>query len=120
MVKQETIDRILGTVSQVDGSFGATLVSADGMVIASRLDKRFTEEKMAALTAASVHTAQKVIDEAGFGDADTMLIEGTEGKMCLIYNPKNGIFLCLLGDKTLNIGMARLALDEAMEALEQA
>ncbi len=119
MANQAQIDAILSTLDGIDGAHGATLVSKDGMVIASRLDKRYADDKIAALVTASIATANKVVTEAGFGKMETMLIEGTDGKLALIYSSRGGFFISLVGTKDLNLGMARMALQEALDSFHE-
>ncbi len=119
MVTQAQIDTVLSKLDGIDGGHGGLLVDGDGMVIASRLDRRYAGDKIAALTTAAIKTASKVVVEAGFGQPDTMLIEGTDGKMCLVHAAGSGFFISLLGSKDLNIGMARMALQEAIDSFSK-
>ncbi len=118
MATQRQIDAILTKLDGIDGSYGGLLVDRSGMVIASRLDKRYAGDKIAALTSAAINTASRVVKEADFGTPETMLIEGSDGKMALIHAAKGGFFISLVGSKGLNIGMARMALHEAMDTFD--
>lgn len=118
VVSQQQIEEALLQLGRIDGSHGGVLVDNEGVVIVSRLDERFADDKIAALTAAAVETANRVVREAGFGTTDTMLIEGTEAKLCLIRSDGGGYFISLVGSSRLNIGMARVALKDALEELK--
>ncbi len=115
--KQEVIEKILAELTKIEGSEGAALIGRDGMLIASRFDKKYAEDKMAALVSQAVNTANKVIKEGQFGNPDNMLIEGTAGKMAIISSPNGSVFIALIGKPEMTLGMARLSLDEAMDEL---
>jgi len=117
MANQSQIDAVLKKLSSIEGSLGGLIVDREGMVVASHLDKSLATEKIGALASQAVAMAKKVLTEAKLGDPDTMLFEGTSGKFALIYAPKGGFFISLLGKEDMNLGMARLMLDEALEAL---
>ena len=114
MLKEKQIDSILDALGEIGNSHGGAVVGSDGIVLAARMDPRYPAEKIAALTSQAVSVCNKVVEEAKFGVPDTMVIEGTQGKMCIINSPKKKFFIVLLGGPELNLGMARLALDEAM------
>ncbi len=118
MATQRQIDALLAQLDGIDGAHGGLMVDRDGMVIASKLDKRYAGDKIAALTSAAIKTASRVVVDAGFGKPESMLIEGSDGKMCLINAAQGGFFISLIGSKDLNIGMARMALHEVIETFD--
>ena len=118
-MKQEQIDKILDKLSGIEGSYGGAIVSRDGMVIASKVDKRFANDKIAALASEAVKICNRVIQEAHFGSPQQMVIEGTEGKMCIVATGKGGIFINILGSNDLSLGMARIVLEEAAEEFKE-
>ena len=117
MVTQARIEEVLDSLRNVEGSFGGVLVADDGMIIASRLDKRFAADKVAALASDLVTALKRVITELQFGEPKTMLIEGELGKVTVIEAPGGGMFILLIGSTDMNLGMARMALHEAMAQL---
>ena len=117
MVSQAKIEQVLDTLRDVEGSFGSVLVADDGMIIASRLDKRFAADKIAALASDLVTALKRVITELQFGEPKTLLVEGDQGKVSIIEAPGGGMFIMLIGSSDMNLGMARMALSEAMEQI---
>ena len=117
MTKLSKIEQVLDTLRGVDGSYGSVLVSDDGMIIASRLDKRFAADKVSALASNLITSLKKVITELQFGEPKTLLVEGTDGKVSIIEAPGGGMFILLIGSKDMNLGMARIALKEAMDEM---
>ncbi len=119
MATEKQINAILEKLDHIEGSHGGTLMSADGMVIATRLDKKFAADKVGALSSDVVRIATKVVTEAQFGTLDNMIIEGTEGKLCLINASRGGFFITIIGDRSLNVGMARMSLQEAIAEFDK-
>ncbi len=120
MGKQEMLDKILNELTRIEGSEGAAIVGIDGMVIASKLDKKFAQDKMAALISHTVMTANKVLTEAALGKPDSVIIEGTDGKVVLMASEKAKVFIFVIGTKDMNLGMARIILDDAIEDFDDA
>jgi len=48
-----------------------------------------------------------------------MLIEGTDGKMVIINSPKGNVMIALIGTRDMNLGMARLTLNDAMKEIDE-
>ena len=115
MGKQEAFEKILDELAHVDGSFGAAIVGTDGMLIASKLDKKYAQDKISALISHTVNTAKKVITEAVLGIPDVVTIEGTDGKIVLMHSEKAKVFIFIIGSKDMNLGMARMILDNAVD-----
>jgi len=119
MGRQEVLDGILAKLDDISGSKGCMIVTKEGEVIASRMGKEFAQDKVAALAADAVTVINKVIAECNFGKPDTMVIEGTGGKFATVAAEKGGSFIILLGDKSMNVGMAKMSLREAIDAFDE-
>ncbi len=119
MGRQEVFDKIIDELSHIEGSEGAAIVGTDGMIIASKLDKKYAQDKIAALISHAVNTATKVITEAALGKPDTISIEGTEGKIVLMHSEKAKVFIFVIGSKDMNLGLVRMMLDEAVEDFDE-
>ena len=115
MPGQKEIEKALELLSGIEGGEGAAVVSNEGLVLEARLDRKYNPEKFGALISVALEAAEKVVKEAGWGDADNMVVEGTEGKM-VIYSVPMG-FIVLLGKKNMNLGYARMQVDQASEIL---
>ncbi len=118
MGKKEIFDKILDELSRIEGSEGAAIVGADGMLIATKLDKKYAQDKIAALVSHTVGVANKVITEAALGKPDGVTIEGTEGKIVLMHSEKAKVFIFVIGKNEMNLGMARMILDEAVDSFD--
>jgi len=119
MGRQEVFDSIMTKLDDISGSKGCMIVTRDGEIIASKLDKGFAQEKVAALSADAVGVVNKVIAECNFGKPDTMVIEGTGGKFATVAAEKGGTFIIILGDKSMNVGMAKMSLREAIDSFDE-
>ncbi len=117
MAKDNLYEKILDELSGLAGFEGAAIVSDDGLIIASRFVKKYAQDKVAALIAETLRGAKRVTTEAGWGEPDNMVIEGDTGKLVL-YKTKFG-FVAVFGNRELNLGLARVTLDEAAEDLDK-
>ncbi len=118
MAKENLYEKILDELSGLAGFEGAAVVSDDGLIIASRFVKKYAQDKVAALIAETLRGAKRVTTEAGWGEPDNMVIEGESGKLVL-YKTKLG-FVAVFGSPELNLGLARVTLDEVAENLDKA
>ena len=115
MPGHKEIEKALELLTGIEGSEGAAVVSDEGLVLEARLDKKYNPDKIGALISVALEAAEKVTKEAGWGEADNMVVEGQEGKM-VIYSIPMG-FIVLLGKKNMNLGLARMQVDQASEIL---
>ena len=113
-----TVEKILEELSGVTGFEGAAAISEEGLVLASRFVTDVDEEKFAAFAQEAVTMAQNVVEIMGWGSLDNMTLESEDKHKLVLYRTKFG-FVALFGNKSLNLGMARLKVDEAAEELEE-
>lgn len=74
------IEAILRDVEQrIPDLEGLSVVTKDGLPIASALNTRVDEDRISAMTAAMLSLAERVVDELERGRMDEMIIKGTEG-----------------------------------------
>lgn len=109
------IAKALELLSDIEGSEGAAVVSDEGLVLEARLDPKYDPDKIGALISVALEAAEKVTKETGWGKTNDMVIEGDEGKM-VIYRIPMG-FIVLLGRKNMNLGLARVQVNQASEIL---
>ena len=113
-----TVEKILEELAGVTGFEGAAAISEEGLVLASRFVTDVDEEKFAAFAQEAVSMAQNVVETMGWGSLDNMTLESEDKHKLVLYRTKFG-FVALFGNKSLNLGMARLKVDEAAEELEE-
>ncbi|MFQ5981038.1 MAG: roadblock/LC7 domain-containing protein [Candidatus Heimdallarchaeota archaeon] len=74
------IEALLRDVEQrIPDLEGLSVVTKDGLPIASALNTRVDEDRISAMTAAMLSLAERVVDELERGRMDEMIIKGTEG-----------------------------------------
>ncbi len=118
--KQEVFDKILERLDDIQGALGCAIVSRDGTIVASRIDKKYSPDKIAALSSQVVTQLTEICNSLNFGDLDNMILEGDNGKLGLIKAEKGGFFIFLIGNTEMNIGMARMSLQEAVDTFDKA
>lgn len=118
--KQEIFDKILEKLDDIQGALGCAIVSRDGTIVASRIEKKYAPDKIAALSSQVTSQLTEICKSLNFGDLDNMILEGDNGKLGLIKAERGGFFILLIGTSDMNIGMARISLQEAIEAFDKA
>jgi predicted regulator of Ras-like GTPase activity (Roadblock/LC7/MglB family) len=115
---QDKFHKVLEQLSGLSGFEGAVVISEEGLVMASHFIKEQPEDVVAALIQETVNMAQQVIEQAKWGILDNLVIETEDDHKLILYRTKFG-YVALLGNKNLNLGLARVTVDEAAEELEK-
>ncbi len=114
----KNMEKVLEALAALSGFEGAAVVSDEGLILASKFVKKYAQDKVAALVSETLNLAKKVVKEADWGDLDNMLIESGKGSKMVIYKTDLG-FIVLIGSGDLNLGLARVTVDEAAETLDE-
>ena len=114
----KNMERVLDALAALSGFEGAAVVSDEGLILASKFVKKYAQDKVAALVSETLNLAKKVVTEADWGDLDNMIIESEAGSKMVIYKTNLG-FVVLIGSGDLNLGLARVTVDEAAETLDK-
>jgi predicted regulator of Ras-like GTPase activity (Roadblock/LC7/MglB family) len=116
---QQVFEAIMGRLDDVQGSLGAMIVSRSGEVLGSKLDRAFAQDKIAAMGTDMISMCDKVTGECKFGRPDIMVIEGDNGKIAAVNAEHDLGYLFLLGKSDMNVGMAKIILQEAVDDYEK-
>ena len=115
MLSADKTKKIIEILKGVEGNEGIVIVSEEGLVIDEQLDPKYDADKVGALISVAVDAAKRVIEEIDWGKGDNMIIEAEKGKMVL-YAIEHG-FIVLIGNKKMNLGMARIQAEEAKKII---
>ena len=116
--RQEVFDNLLNNLGSQQGADGCIIVSKAGEVVAAKISKGFSQDKIAALAADAVTIATKVITELNYGTPDTMVVESNRGKFAMIAAEKAGVFIIVIGSETMNVGMLKMGLQDAISSFD--
>lgn len=116
MTRQDAFDKILNELAGAQGSDGGIIVTQQGEVIAAKIGKGFSQDKVAALAADAVAIANRVTSELNYGTPETMIVESSRGKFALIHAEKAGAFIIAIGSETMNVGMLKMNLNSAIDS----
>jgi len=108
---------VLARINQLPGVTGSCLVAEDGIVIVSELAVAVSDEIVGAMVSAVGAATMKSIARLKQGNMNLVVIEAQNGK--LFINPTNKGFLGVLAEDDVNIGLIRLELGEAAEAINK-
>ena len=108
---------LLAEVNRVRGVSGSMVVDeADGLIVQSTLPTAMRGGAVAALAASLYRRACRSTAAAGFGEGDFMQLDAEEGRVCAVG--RGGLVLVAVADLRAPVGLIRVAMLEAREALQ--
>jgi predicted regulator of Ras-like GTPase activity (Roadblock/LC7/MglB family) len=111
------LDAALDRVTRVRGVRGAMLVSGDdGLIIAEALMEGVRGNAVAALAASLATRFGRAMDTAGSGKQRFVHLAAERGTLLIMPAP-DGLLLVTLADRHVNVGLARLEMQQAVEEL---
>jgi predicted regulator of Ras-like GTPase activity (Roadblock/LC7/MglB family) len=110
-------ERALDLVTRVRGVRGAMLVAAaDGLVVAEHLMEGIKGAAVAALAASLANRLGRAMEAAGVGASAFWHLQCTEGALLVVPAP-SGILVVAVTDPAVNVGLVRLELLRAAQAV---
>lgn len=110
---RQALDRI----TRVRGVRGAMLVAGDdGLVVAETLMENVRGNAVAALAASLAKRMRSAMQEAGCGPLHFLHLQGEAGTLIVVPAP-NGVLVVTVADAGVNVGLARLEMLKAAEAV---
>ena len=110
------MSKTLDLITRVRGVRGAMLVSAeDGLVVAEQLMEGIKGSAVAALAASLAGRLRRAMDAAGTGGAVFWHLQAEQGALLVV--PGDGTLLVAVTEPDVNIGLVRLELLRAAEAM---
>lgn len=111
--------RALDTITRVRGVRGAMLVAGDdGLVVAETLMEGIRGNAVAALAASLAKRMRLAMDGAGAAPLHFLHLQGDRGTLIVVPAP-NGVLVVTVADSDVNVGLARLEMLRAAEAVVQ-
>jgi len=93
-----------GLFDHIDGVRSAAIVSQEGLIVNSILEEGISEIKLAAMTAAILSVAERVLNELKSGLLDVCILQGDEGNFAVMdAGPDLIIAACLNIDARMDI-----------------
>jgi predicted regulator of Ras-like GTPase activity (Roadblock/LC7/MglB family) len=96
----------------------SSVVSVDGLTIASALPGDVEEDRVAAMSAAMLSLGERIAGELGRGDLDEVYIRGVEGFVLLTAIGEEAVLTALAREEA-KLGMIFLEMRRAADDLEQ-
>jgi predicted regulator of Ras-like GTPase activity (Roadblock/LC7/MglB family) len=110
------VSKTLDLVTRVRGVRGAMLVSTeDGLVIAEQLMEGIKGPAVAALAASLAGRLRRAMEAAGTGVAVFWHLQAEQGALLVV--PGTGMLVVAVAEPDVNIGLVRLELLRAAEAV---
>ena len=107
---------VLGALIRHRGVKGCLVVGeGDGIIVDSNLQIGVNGTTFAALTASLYRKARRAAQAAGFGDATFLELDAEGGRVCAVG--RNDLVLVVVAEPRLNVGLVRVEMLKAAEAL---
>jgi predicted regulator of Ras-like GTPase activity (Roadblock/LC7/MglB family) len=104
-------------ITHVRGVRGAMLVAGDdGLVVAETLMEGVRGNAVAALAASLAQRFRRAADTAACGRPQFLHLQASAGSLLVALAP-NGMLLVVVADADINVGLARLEMLKAAEAV---
>jgi predicted regulator of Ras-like GTPase activity (Roadblock/LC7/MglB family) len=104
---------------QVDDLVHAGVVSADGLMLASRMsNQQIPEARLAATAAATAGLCHRNSNTVGSGDLEHVIIKGEKGMTIIVQIPDSGgsVLVATTG-KNANLGILLVAVRQGLQEL---
>jgi predicted regulator of Ras-like GTPase activity (Roadblock/LC7/MglB family) len=107
---------ILSSLIRNRGVKGCMVVGeGDGLIVDSTMQYGVDGNTFAALTASVYRKARRAAQAAGFGDASFLELDAENGRVCAVG--RNDLVLVVIAEPRLNVGLVRVEMLKAAEAL---
>ncbi len=107
----------LDSITRVRGVHGALLVAGDdGLIIAEALMEKVNGKAVAALAASLAKRLRRSMEACKAGAPHFMHLQAQDGTLVVVPAP-DGVLVVTVGDARMNVGLVRLEMLRAAEAL---
>ena len=115
--KKEHLIAILQTLKKIGEVLGSSVISRDGLVIASDLSTDVDEETFAAMSAAMQGADETAVSELKQGNLKQIIIDYQNGKIIIISAGEKAI-LVILAKSKINLGLALLEMGKTGKKID--
>ncbi|MFW9998300.1 MAG: roadblock/LC7 domain-containing protein [Candidatus Odinarchaeota archaeon] len=113
------IENVLNSVKiRIPDIQGLVVVTKDGLPIAASLDSRVDEDRISAMTAASLNLAERVVIELNRGELSEMIIKGVDG-LVIIMDAGEEAVLTGITHSDAKLGLVLLDMKRAAKKLSE-
>ena len=109
--------QVLQELIRNTGLEGASLVSADGLPVASVLKPGMEEDRIAAMSAAILSLGERVSEELAKGVLEQITIKGTDGYVILTGVGRDAVMV-VLADNNAKLGLLLMEIRKAQDKLK--
>jgi predicted regulator of Ras-like GTPase activity (Roadblock/LC7/MglB family) len=110
--KKDGLVKILQELRKIGNVLGSSVISTDGLPIASDLGADVDEDTFAAMSAAMQGAADTAVSELKQGELKQIIVEAERGKMISTAAGENAI-LVILAKPGINLGLILLEIKKA-------
>jgi len=114
--KKDLLINILKSLRKVGGIKGSSVISRDGLIIASDMGSEVDAETFAAMSAAMQGAAETAVSELKQGKVKQVVIEAEKGKIISTGAGELSI-LVILTESNINLGLLLLEMNKASKKI---
>lgn len=112
-----SIQDVLGEMNRITGVRGSALVTADGIMIASALLDKGTDDVVAGLASFLISTTRRALGDSQLGKFSRFVLTSTHGKLVLLDLGES--FLVVLTDQFARLDQCLLEIQEAARQIRR-
>ncbi|NQU79651.1 roadblock/LC7 domain-containing protein [Candidatus Woesearchaeota archaeon] len=110
--KKDKLISVLQKLRKVGSIVGSSVISPDGLQIASDIGENIDKDTFAAMSAAMHGAAETAVSELAKGELRQIIVDAEKGKIITISAGEKAI-LILLAEPGINLGLVLLELGKA-------
>ena len=118
MNKQEELGSLLQRINGIKDVEGASLVTRDGLLIASEFSKSLDSDAFAAMSATIFGAAETSLSELKKGQVDRVIVESKEMKFVAADAGSKAIIIIIVSNKA-NIGLVLVELKKSIKEVRR-
>lgn len=119
MSRTEQIQKLLKTLSNNTPDLeGAALIDNDGLMISSAMGADLDEDSVAAMSAALLGIAERIVGELNRGTFEMVMLKGDDGYVVMTRCGPDAVLACLTASKA-KLGLVFLDLSRTARELQR-
>ncbi len=119
MAKIDELNKLLSQLLSSSGDIeGASIVSEDGLIIASALQQGIEEGRVAAMSSAMLSIGDRIVTELKRGTLEQIFVRGDNGFVVVMHAGAHAV-LVALAKKEAKLGLIFLDMSRTAEAISK-
>lgn len=114
----ELVDKLISELKKAGGVEACAVVSRDGLLIRSSMQKEPLAESFAAMSATMLGAAETASTELGKGVPNRVIVESTQGRLIAVGAGRKALLVVIVNPEA-GLGLVLLELDKTAKKLKE-